>query len=68
MKKVSTNTKLVTVKLNQVTKLVDKSEKSVSARNQSSIKQRDVSSRSKSKQMLKNSVTLKQNKSDSPTK
>lgn len=40
----------------------------MSSRNQSNLRQRDKSNSSKSKNFLKSSVTLKQNKSQSPMK
>lgn len=55
-------------KINEIRIITDRSEKELSSSKQLSMKNIDKKSLSKSKNFLKNSITLKQNKSQSPQK
>jgi hypothetical protein len=67
MKKVS-QSKMITIGKADMRLLSDRSDKEISSSKQLSMKSIDKKSLSKSKNFLKNSITLKQNKSHSPTK
>lgn len=68
MKKMSSSKMITIGKINDIRIITDRSEKELSSSKHISIKSTDKKSLSKSKTFLKNSITLKQNKSQSPQK